>query len=98
MLPKHVPKPIHNLLQLAQPQLSRPARTIFKILLQNIKPLVNLLMLSQQLELLPERWHFLSEHGENVLLLDGVVHGEVVAEVETDSEELFDGHVFGAFL
>ena len=34
---------------------------------------MNLLMLTQQIQLFPELGHFLREHGEDVLFLDGVV-------------------------
>jgi hypothetical protein len=59
---------------------------------------MDLLVLRQQLQLFTKRRHFLGQDGENVLFFNGVVHGEVVAELLAHAEELPDGHVAGTLL
>jgi hypothetical protein len=49
-------------------------------------------MLRQQFMLARELRHFPREDGENVLLLDAVVHFQHAAEFVAEGEELADGH------
>lgn len=97
MRPQHRPKSLHNNLHLLQPQFPLPTPTLANILLELIQPFVDLLMLRQQRELFLESGHFARQHGEDVLLFDAVVHGQVVAEVGAGGEEGADGHAAWPF-
>ena len=81
MLPQHLPKSIHHLLQLIQPQLALPSPAFLEIVPQLLQSLVDLLVLRQQLQLLAERRHLARQHGEDVRLLDAVVRLQMRAEV-----------------
>jgi hypothetical protein len=97
MLPKHLPKPIHHNLQLAKPQLALARPTLRNIRFELLQPVVDLLVLRQQLQLFAERGHFLREDGEDVLFFDRVVDGEVVREVVAGLQERAERHALGFF-
>lgn len=56
---------------------------------------MDLFVLREQLELFPESGHFLREDGEDVLLFDRVVDGEVVRELIARLQEAAQGHALG---
>jgi hypothetical protein len=97
MLPQHTPKGIHHSPQLRKSQLPLPGSTLRKVRLELIQPVVDLLVLRKELELFPESGHFLREDGEDVLLFDGVVDGEVVRELVARLQEAAQGHALGFF-
>lgn len=98
MLPKHFPKSIHHLPQLRKPQLPLTQPTLRNIRLELLQPVVNLLVLREELEFLAESGHFLRQHGENVPLFDRVVDGEVVREVVAGLQEGAQRHARGLFV
>lgn len=97
MLPQHLAKSVHHGLQLAKPQLALPSSALCDIRLELLQPVVDLLVLRQQLQLFAERGHFLREDGEDVLLFNRVVDGEVVREVVAGLEEGAECHALGFF-
>lgn len=97
MLPKHLPKPIHNHLQLSKPQLPLPSPALRDIRLKLLQSVVDLLVLRQQLQLFAESRHFLRQDWEDVPLFDRVVDGEVVREVVAGLQEGAEGHALGFF-
>jgi hypothetical protein len=95
MLPQHCAKPIHDFPQLRKPQFSLPSPALRKIRLELIQPVMNLLVLGEEFKLFPESRHFLREDGEDVLLFDRVVDGEVVRELVARLQEAAQGHALG---
>ena len=69
MLPQHRPKRIHQTLHLAQPQLLLPRLALSQVLLELLQTRMDLLVVREQLQLLPERRLFPRKDGEDVLLL-----------------------------
>lgn len=51
---------------------------------------MDLFVLREQLELLFEGWHFAGKNGKDVALLNGMVNGQMVAEVVSHADELTD--------
>lgn len=90
MLPKHGPKPIQQALHLPQLQLPLPTPALGKPDLQLVQTLVDTLVVREEVQLFAESRHALRQQGENVLFFDGVVHGQVVAEVVGEGDELPD--------
>jgi hypothetical protein len=95
MLPQHCAKPIHDFPQLRKPQFSLPSPALRKIRLELIQPVMNLLVLGEEFKLFPESRHFLREDGEDVLLFDRVVDGEVVRKLVARLQEAAQGHALG---
>ena len=101
MGPQDLAPRIHLRLQHGQLEIQLAAPTLVQVSLKGIHALVDLPVLAQQLgRVLPvlELGHLLREDGEDVLLLDGVVGGEVGAELEPRGEELLDAEVLGPFV
>ena len=95
VLPQNLAKPIHNLPQLSKSQLALPVSALSKVRLEFVQPIVDLLVLREQLELFAERRHFFRENGEDVPLFDGMVDGEVVRELVARLQEAAQGHSLG---
>lgn len=77
-------KTVKDLFELAGSVLLLAALTRFHVLLKPLKAFVNQLVVRQELQLLAESWHLLGQDREDMLLLDGVVHGELPAELKDD--------------
>ena len=97
MLPKHLPKSIHNRLQLPKPQFTLPSPALRNIRLELLQSVVDLFVLREQFQLFGECWHLFGEDWEYVPLFDRVVDGEVVREVVAGLEEGAEGHALGFF-
>jgi hypothetical protein len=97
VFPKHAAERIHNSAQLRKPQLSLPGPTLCKVRLELVQTVVDLLVLREELELFPERGHFLREDGEDVLLFDGVVYSEMMRKLVARLQEAAQGHALGFF-
>jgi len=95
VLPENSSEPIHDFPQLREPHFTFPAPTLRKIRLELIQPIMDLLVLGEKLKLFTESGHFLRENGENMLLLDRVVDGEVVRELVARLQEATQGHALG---
>lgn len=81
MLPQHLPKPIHHLLQLLHPQLPLPTPALAQVLLQLFQTRVDLSMLAYQLGTLvsAEHRHALGQLREYMALFYQVVGFELGA-------------------
>lgn len=55
MLPQHLSKTVHDVLQFGQPELALAGTALFQILCQLVQPLVNLLVLCKEFQLFLER-------------------------------------------
>lgn len=98
MLHQHLPPGVHLFLEDRQLQVDLAALAHEDVLVQLVHPLVDQLMLPQQLVALAglELGHLLGQDGVEVGLLDGVVRLEVADQPEALVEELLEGHVLGA--
>lgn len=97
MRPQHASPALHLLLQHAQLKVPLAALALVNVLLKALQPLVDLRVLLDQVAVLGVKLgHPLGQHGEEVRLLDAVVHGEVLGEFGADLEELLEGHALGA--
>lgn len=59
---------------------------------------MDLFVLREQLELFFEGWHFAGKDREDVAFLNGMVDGQVVAEVVSYADELTDRHASRSLL
>ena len=88
MLPQDFAKRVQDGLHLFHAQLFLSTPTLTEVLLKFVESIVDLFVLSEQFELFLEGWHLASENREDVALLDGMVDGQVVAEVVSHADEL----------
>jgi hypothetical protein len=77
MLPQHLAKSIHDLFQLAKPQLALTTSALGNVRLELLQPVVDLFMLREQFQLFLESGHFPRENREDMLLFNRVVDGQV---------------------
>jgi hypothetical protein len=92
VLPQHLAKCVQNGLHLFHAQLFLSTSTLTEIFFEFVESVVDLFVLSEQFELFLEGWHFAGKHREDVALLDGMMDGQVVAEVVSYTNELADRH------
>jgi hypothetical protein len=92
VLPQHLAKCVQNGLHLFHAQLFLSTSTLTEIFFEFVESVVDLFVLSEQFELFLEGWHLAGEHREDVALLDGMMDGQVVAEVVSYTNELADRH------
>lgn len=98
MLPQHLAKCVQDGLHLFHAQLFLSTPTLTEILLEFVESVVDLFVLSEQFELLLERWHLAGENREDVALLNGMMDGQVVAKVVSHANELADRHASRSLL
>jgi hypothetical protein len=92
MLPQDGAECVENSLEFIHAQLPLSTPAFAEIGFQLVESLVDLLVLSEQLEFFGKGGHLASKDGEDVALLDGVVDGEVVDEIVAYTDELAYGH------
>lgn len=97
MRPQHLPKRIHEPHHLLPLQINLAAAALGQILLQLLQTLVDLPVLRDERQFAPELRHPFREHGEDVLLFDGVVEVELRAEGEPGRDELAGGEPAWSF-
>ena len=68
MGPKDCAKGVHNFFELFHSHIALSSFTIINVCFKLIEAVVNLLVLSEKLQLLPKSWHFLRQYGKDVLL------------------------------
>ena len=68
MGPENGAEGIHDVFELVHSHITLPSFAIVNICLKLIEAIVYLLMLSEELQLLPKSWHSLRKYGEDVLL------------------------------
>ena len=90
VLPQDLAKCIQDGLHLFHAQLFLSTSTLTEILLKLVESIVDLFVLSEQFKLLLEGWHLARENREDVALLDGMMDGQVVAEVVSHADKLAD--------
>lgn len=87
MRPEHLSEPVHDLLELGQPQFPFPAATPVQIRLELLQPFVDLFVLGDEVVVGGESGHPFRELREHVLFFDRVVHRQGVAEVQALRDE-----------
>lgn len=83
VLPQNLPEAIHQHLQLLKPKVPLAILARPQILDEFFETRVDLLVLRQQFELLPERRLLLGQDREEVALLDTMVHLKLAGELES---------------
>lgn len=93
MRPQHRSKRVQYPFDLLPPQIPLAVPAVRQVLLQHIHAGVDLLVLLERRGAGPETLHALREDGEDVLLFDVVVHGQVGDEAEAEADQRRAGHL-----
>lgn len=97
MRPQHAPPALHLALEHIHLKVDLAVLAGVEVGLEAVEAGVDLAVLAEQLgAAAAELGHLLGQHGEEVRLLDVVVHGEVLGELQALVEELAERHVGGA--